>query len=65
MTSLDVIMDEHWSTRLKEECIINNASEGKQKADAILIELLGSMGFHKTAEMYLSIITARALDKYY
>lgn len=55
--TINDILDGHWSKRLKNECIYNNANNGKKNADKIIIELLKSMGLGITADTFEDIKT--------
>lgn len=50
-------IDDSWSERLKNECIYNNADNGKRNANKIIIELLKSMGLVNTAATFEDVKT--------
>ena len=50
-------IDDHWSERLKNECIYNNANNGKRNADKIIIELLESIGLVNTEATFEDVKT--------
>ena len=50
-------IDDHWSERLKNECIYNNANNAKRNADKIIIELLESIGLVHTQANFEDVKT--------
>lgn len=58
-TTINGIVDDHWSGRIKKECSTSDPETNHEVADGILEDLLKSMGLNKTLAAY------KDLEKWY
>lgn len=58
-STINDIVDDHWSGRIRKECSTGDPEVDHNKADGILEDLLKSMSLHKTLAAF------QDLEKWY